>query len=1051
MNPEQRAYERAKDNIDWDAEETLFEQDCKQRELIALNRADIEYAANPTDANRFTRKLLNDLEASGDEHWFVGFDTEGLNDVFQLYAHPDGNRHAIVYQVKWIMEGKKLPQALSDLLNNPRVIFVGKKVGKELLDLFEVLEIPRERRVSVKCISVDDLVLACDALSRGRLQDAEDFAGGRAVSTDVIIYEDTSIDKNIFHDVGIRTATNYFLNRTIDKRKKHVLPHLVDWSRSIPSHESKKRMTKEMLVYAATDAWVPLLMVEKAAEWLDLTPYDFARIAYDPLNPFATEGLRLIVQSIKSGDEAVRHRMEKRREHHVAMAKMEHDYREAKKRLNHEGRVAWRKEQEEKRKQAAALASAGSPQQVPTQEQTVEVAVSSSADPSAPVIPAAAPPRRRPSPIRAPSAPKAARPNPRPPPTVESTSRPAPSPWPARTDDSTPSWNSDARRFQALTASNAFKEAIKLYHGRSGDVEFVNRIIFILLKMDARAAKNLAISLTESLPFPIVERLAREIIHTEIIHASPLATLNYIGIPLGGIIMLDFLIQSPSEKDTCLSYLARITTQEAQECVDLAISFCEKRGEEIRNALQSLPIFHNAYARAADVNRVYARRKIIDFVAVVCKEKGLDLPSPVRKEHARDFFRYLVSCLDKGSVTTKDFIDLVRETLHRTQQPLDAAVEYFEQSVPEVAAYFAGKTVCELLGDPEAGGFVRFQDATCDGDHEKLSTLTRDIRQVYVSTRSALESLRKEMHSSPCLALFHHEPPLLFPDAVRCDLITIRSEKCIFHIPTQLQDIARTAINWIRSYNDNSGTIYGRCPHITARVICDELGWYPRLVDVDVPLSEFLGKPQSSLNDLADNLLRTSFCHTARIFSAHVCPSRAALLHLDFAASLIYTYGTARIRAHLRLSPTRELEATCQRLTEREEERSRREYQMEQEQLQLFRYYQEEEELRRQQEEEEFQRRESRILMERHRIQEGRRRHAEGRAREEQYRPVAGDKRSRLSSLEDSGGSGGRYDPGEGSSSAAAGDRAVTWQPLPEPSYSHHHDYYRSQPKRRKQ
>ena len=334
-----------------------------------------------------------------------------------------------------------------------------------------------------------------------------------------------------------------------------------------------------------------------------------------------------------------------------------------------------------------------------------------------------------------------------------------------------------------------------------------------------------------------------------------------------------------------------------KDFVDMATGLLGSDAAIIRDTLRRHPLFHCRYAHDVNIDIVFARQHIVDLIIRVCETRDLELPHAAKIHRINKFFQHLLEEYKLHRIFPMDLIHMIREALLRYDLDPQIAVDFFKDCFYDLAEYLA--TDFEL--PPPTSALVPDNlvvvDPPCEVDHSNFATLINDKREIFVMGESTLESFRKDIQYSPCLAIMHHEPPYLMPGAPRIDMLTVRTEKACYHLPTQMDSIFRTALNWLKCYNEDN-TIYARNPQVATRYICDAYGWFPNFHDIRPHVDNIVHSQSSSFTDIAQLLVNSECCFRGRVFSAHVRPSKAALHHRFIFVSLIYEFGARHVGAH---------------------------------------------------------------------------------------------------------------------------------------------------------
>ena len=116
-------------------------------------------------------------------------------------------------------------------------------------------------------------VRVADTFARPSIDDALEYVTRFVFRTNTDV--PMGIDAEAFQNAGLRSALHYFTNYTIDKRKCHVHPRLVDYSRTRNHPVSKNQMTSEMSDYCLIDAKAAILILSAAKEMMGADESDF--------------------------------------------------------------------------------------------------------------------------------------------------------------------------------------------------------------------------------------------------------------------------------------------------------------------------------------------------------------------------------------------------------------------------------------------------------------------------------------------------------------------------------------------------------------------------------------------------------------------------------------------------------------------------------------------------------------------------------------------------------------------------------------------------------
>ena len=275
MTSRQRKWLNFKDNAVEKVVKDLFNDEKKKMTVLQTPANVIRYAEDPASANQMAEDLLDNMDKDGDEYFEFGTDTEGNGATLQLYTVANEITHAYLLHLKKILVNGRLPTKVFQLMNDPRVIFIGKNIEKEMREFFDEYGFGSERRANILFIDTLSLIQTCDLLSRENPDGASAFAANGTFRVDRNVDEDVYAD--VLKDASLRAAVNYFLHQSIDKCVEHVHPNKTDWTLEKEDHPTRKTMSKKMKQYAVTDAEAGYRCAKEAAMRLSLSPIDFAR------------------------------------------------------------------------------------------------------------------------------------------------------------------------------------------------------------------------------------------------------------------------------------------------------------------------------------------------------------------------------------------------------------------------------------------------------------------------------------------------------------------------------------------------------------------------------------------------------------------------------------------------------------------------------------------------------------------------------------------------------------------------------------------------------
>ena len=165
-------WERARDRIKQKADDEQFALDCKSHPLFQISVDIIEYADDPLEADRLADILSRAVEANKNQFIFFGFDLEGDADTLQIYTKLGGREFPLMFQLSLINDNEQLPNKLRVLLNNKRIVFIGKNSRKDAIDFFNKFNFPDERKDEYFYVDTLHLIRFCCVFGRDNIDDA---------------------------------------------------------------------------------------------------------------------------------------------------------------------------------------------------------------------------------------------------------------------------------------------------------------------------------------------------------------------------------------------------------------------------------------------------------------------------------------------------------------------------------------------------------------------------------------------------------------------------------------------------------------------------------------------------------------------------------------------------------------------------------------------------------------------------------------------------------------------------------------------------------------
>ena len=252
MSDKKRRFEGKKESLKTEAEERMFHRDCATRTLLKVDTRQTLYAETTWDADVHASLLIEAMEIEQQPFYYLGFDSEGVStdpnrifvyNVFQIYAVIGTQEFQLLFQLNFIEEDGAIPPKLFQLFDDPRTVFVGKEVQKEVASFLRQYNFSSARQNRFHFIDVLTPVRVADTFARPSIDDALEYVTRFVFRTNTDV--PMGIDAKAFQNAGLRSALHYFTNYTIDKRKCHVHPRLVDYSRTRNHPVSKNQMTSD--------------------------------------------------------------------------------------------------------------------------------------------------------------------------------------------------------------------------------------------------------------------------------------------------------------------------------------------------------------------------------------------------------------------------------------------------------------------------------------------------------------------------------------------------------------------------------------------------------------------------------------------------------------------------------------------------------------------------------------------------------------------------------------------------------------------------------------
>ena len=477
----------------------------------------------------------------------------------------------------------------------------------------------------------------------------------------------------------------------------------------------------------------------------------------------------------------------------------------------------------------------------------------------------------------------------------------------------------EARYLQSAGGKTIIAEFDRII-AKEGDGEGIAHIIRILNHFDEATGRKHAAILMDHLPQRLLKDLAMAFVANHVIHWNYLKSLCILGYGnLGGSVIFDQLRHGVEKQTHMEDYLAFLDDDEVREFLSLAVVMLAKSPAEACRMLQENDCFPDDYLSGENVDEILTPANVVKLVVKVCFIRGMEVPSEVKAIRIREFFAFLCEEFKKKNVHPSDFLSMTRVAVKRYQLDIDVAIDYFKDHIIEAATCLAKDSGRPLpVPSPGSAAGRSFSNPPCDESHARTGHGLSDVGQSYLLSPSSLEIFSLELQNSECIAMMHHEPPMLIPSPSAMDLLSIRTGNQFFHVLCdQCPTYAQHAVNMLRTYE---GVIYTRNPQRLKKLLHSKYGWMPDVVDIGEHMQQKLRRP-SNFSDLSILLYDAKTCWRGKTFSAHVRPSRTAIKHREMVLTFVYLYGAQRVRAHLTDSGRTEEEERAEALILEEEAR----------------------------------------------------------------------------------------------------------------------------------
>ena len=392
------------------------------------------------------------------------------------------------------------------------------------------------------------------------------------------------------------------------------------------------------------------------------------------------------------------------------------------------------------------------------------------------------------------------------------------------------------------------KEADRIVkEGGADDDKIITHLSHILKGITKNTARKFAIALADYLPYRLREKFIISVMHKHIIHQSLLHTLNTIGYGnLGGAVIIDQLFQKPDTHPILDEYLSSIPTYDAQDFVHFAVPLIGKSSTEVKDIIRNHPHIHPRYLETESIEENIKPIKIANLIAKVCESKNLITPDSVKIIRVEYYFQFICDQFEQKNLHSGDILSMVREAIHRSALPPTIAVDFFKNTLIEIAEQLAEKYNLPKPAPSAVPGVARLiplRDWPCHPDHYKVMKKAMDgVNQIIINSDTLLEIFKAELEKNRCISLMHHEPPLTMPYKETHDMLTIRSAEHVFHVLTVANPgFARRVIHALQNFYNANGVIYARSPQGLIKILHDEYSWKPEICDIQPYVNEITG------------------------------------------------------------------------------------------------------------------------------------------------------------------------------------------------------------------
>ena len=159
-------------------------------------------------------------------------------------------------------------------------------------------------------------------------------------------------------------------------------------------------------------------------------------------------------------------------------------------------------------------------------------------------------------------------------------------------------------------------------------------------------------------------------------------------------------------------------------------------------------------------------------------------------------------------------------------------MDFSSSKIPEVALHLASRLNLPTPTIPPDSLNIPFVDNPCSESHTHILPCIFNIGEIIIHNDCTLDVLRKYLLISVFIAIAHHEPTLHMSYAEALDMLSIGTDKFVFHIfPEQSPRLFLATFNLIRIFQSNH-TIYAWSPAGLIKLLSDRHAWSPNIHDI---------------------------------------------------------------------------------------------------------------------------------------------------------------------------------------------------------------------------